>query len=65
MINELPPRGSVTKIVEQLVAGIRSGMSYSGARTISELQKFAEFVQITNNGLKESGPHGLGLTAAR
>ena len=53
----VPYRGSVEKIFEDLQNGIRSGLSYSGARTISELASTAEFIKQTNSGLTESRTH--------
>lgn len=51
--------GSLQEILESLTAGIRSGFTYSGARNITELWKNAEFIQITNAGLKESFAHDV------
>src|SRR3989344_1810052 len=50
-------KGPVRNIVEDLCAGIRSGLTYSGAKNIEELWKNAQFVQITNAGYRESQPH--------
>lgn len=55
----VPYRGTVTEVLRQLLGGLRSGMSYSGARTIKELQEKAEFVQITAAGIKESHAHDV------
>ncbi|HPV70972.1 MAG TPA: IMP dehydrogenase [Candidatus Magasanikbacteria bacterium] len=55
----IPYKGSLTELVGQLVGGLKSGMSYTNSHTISELQMNADFVQITNAGLRESGPHDL------
>ena len=55
----IPYKGMVQEVVKQLVGGLRSGMSYSGARTIAELQKNAEFMRITSAGYKESLPHDI------
>lgn len=52
-------KGSVVDVLDFLCAGIRSGLSYAGARTIPELWKKAKFVQITNAGLRESGAHDV------
>lgn len=57
----VPYRGSVVEIVNQLVGGLRSGMSYAGAYTIPELQANAEFIPITLAGLQESKPHDVEL----
>jgi len=55
----VPYRGKVADVVSQLVGGLRSGMSYCGARTIPELWENAEFVRITPAGLRESLPHDV------
>ena len=55
----VPYRGSVTKILESLERGLRSGLSYSGARTIPELHASSEFVVQTSAGLGESRTHIL------
>lgn len=55
----IPYKGRVQEVVRQLVGGLRSGMSYSGAKTIAELQKNAEFMRITSAGYKESLPHDI------
>ncbi len=55
----IPYKGRVEEVVKQLVGGLRSGMSYSGAHTISELQRNAEFMRITSAGHKESLPHDI------
>jgi IMP dehydrogenase len=55
----IPYKGPVTPIVTQLAAGIRSGLSYSGARNITELREKAEWLRVTSNGLRESVPHLL------
>jgi IMP dehydrogenase len=55
----VPYRGPVEDILHQLVGGVRSGLSYAGARTIPELQETAEFIGLTPAGLKESGPHDV------
>jgi IMP dehydrogenase len=55
----VPYKGAVSEIVSQLVGGLRSGMSYTNSRKISELKSNAEFVQITPAGQRESGPHDL------
>jgi IMP dehydrogenase len=55
----VPYRGKAADVTAQLVGGLRSGMSYCGARTIEELQARAEFIQITQAGMKESLPHDV------
>jgi len=41
------------------VGGLRSGLSYGGARTIEELQRHAEFIEITSAGVRESDSHDV------
>ena len=55
----VPYRGHVREIVYQLVGGLRSGLSYGGARTIQELQTAAEFIEISAAGARESGSHDV------
>lgn len=52
-------KGPVKEVIENLTAGIRSGLSYSGAKNIKELQQKARFIQITAAGLRESLPHDV------
>lgn len=55
----VPYKGAASVILRQLVGGLRSGMSYSGATTIDEMHKKAKFVRMTGAGLKESGFHDI------
>lgn len=55
----VPYKGSVKKVILDLVDGIRSGFSYGGATNLNQLQSNAEFVRITNAGYTESIPHGI------
>ena len=58
---QVPYRGHLTSVADQLVGGLRAAMGYCGARTIGELQE-ARFIQITGAGLKESHPHDVQMT---
>ena len=58
---QVPFRGPLSAVADQLVGGLRMAMGYCGARTIAELQE-ARFVQITSAGLKESHPHDVQMT---
>jgi IMP dehydrogenase len=55
----VPYRGAVGEILYQLVGGLRSGLSYGGAQDICELQRNAEFVEITAAGVRESRSHDV------
>jgi IMP dehydrogenase len=52
-------KGPVTAILGDLTRGIRSGLSYSGVRTIPELQAKARFIRQTASGQTESATHIL------
>jgi IMP dehydrogenase len=58
---QVPFRGPLSAVADQLVGGLRMAMGYCGARTIEELKE-ARFVQITSAGLKESHPHDVQMT---
>ena len=53
-----PVTGSANALLDDLLGGIRSGMTYGGARTIEELQMKAEFVEVTNSYQEESNTRG-------
>jgi IMP dehydrogenase len=55
----VPCRGPVEDILHDLARGIRSGLSYSAARTIGELQAKARFIKQTTSGQLESATHIL------
>ena len=55
-------KGTVAEMVTQLVGGLRSGMGYTGCRSIQELQENAKFVRITSAGLRESHVHDVIIT---
>lgn len=58
----VPYKGDVSDIVFQIIGGLRSGMGYVGAATIADLRENAQFVRITNAGLRESHPHDVQIT---
>jgi IMP dehydrogenase len=58
----VPVNGTVEEAIIQLVGGIKSGMYYTGAKTIKELWEKARFIQITQASLKESHPHSILIT---
>ncbi|PUA31876.1 MAG: IMP dehydrogenase [Candidatus Terraquivivens tikiterensis] len=55
----VPYRGSASELLKQLVAALRAGMSYCGARNIRELWDKAKFISISEAGIKESYPHDV------
>ncbi|WP_295163457.1 IMP dehydrogenase [uncultured Brachyspira sp.] len=56
-------KGHIADVVYQIVGGIRAGMGYIGAKDIETLQKKAEFIRITNQGLAESHVHDVKITS--
>jgi IMP dehydrogenase len=58
----VPYKGSLAMNVYQMLGGIRSGMGYTGCRTVEELRKNASFVRITPSGLRESHVHDVIIT---
>jgi len=58
----VPFKGPLSDVVFQLMGGLRSGMGYVGANTLTELRAKARFVRITAGGLKESHPHDVVIT---
>ncbi|MCB8991997.1 MAG: IMP dehydrogenase [Ardenticatenaceae bacterium] len=59
---QVPYKGKLADVVFQMMGGLRSGMGYVGARNLAELREKAQFVRITNAGLRESHPHGVLIT---
>ena len=55
-------KGSLSEIVYQYVGGLRSGMGYCGAADIAALQREAQFIKISNAGIKESHAHDIEIT---
>lgn len=58
----VPFKGNLYEVVYQLAGGLKSGMGYCGAPTISDLHN-AKFVRITNAGILESHPHDVSITS--
>jgi len=58
----VPYRGPLSDNIHQLMGGLRSGMGYTGCRTLKELQENGQFVRITNAGLRESHVHDVTIT---
>ena len=51
-----PVQGTAQELIDQLLGGLRSGLTYGGARNIKELQRKAEFVEVLASYLRESHP---------
>ncbi len=57
----VPFKGTLAEVMVQYIGGLRAGMGYCGAATIADLQN-AQFVRITNSGIRESHPHNITIT---
>jgi len=62
IVGRVPYKGMLSMVIQQLVGGLKAGMGYVGAKTIRELKEKAEFVQISQAGLKESHVHDVIIT---
>jgi len=54
---KIPCKGPVKNVIQDLIGGLRSGMTYCGAYTLDEIQRKAQFVEITNAGTLEGRAH--------
>ena len=59
---QVPYKGPARDVVHQLVGGIKAAMGYTGSRTLEDLRANAQFVRITNAGLRESHVHDVSIT---
>tara|TARA_B100001079_G_scaffold240127_1_gene224807 strand:+ start:1 stop:1464 length:1464 start_codon:yes stop_codon:yes gene_type:complete len=58
----VPYKGFVLNVVNQLVGGLRQSMGYIGCKTIPDMHKDSQFVEITNAGMTESHVHDVMIT---
>jgi IMP dehydrogenase len=59
---QVPYKGPADAVLHQLVGGVKAAMGYTGAATLDEFRARAEFVRITNAGLRESHVHDVTIT---
>ena len=59
---QVPYKGPLSALVEQLVGGLRSGMGYCGTANLKELQEGSRFIRISQAGLRESHVHDVIIT---
>ena len=59
---QVPYKGPARDVLHQLVGGLKAAMGYTGAATLADLKARAQFVQITNAGLRESHVHDVTIT---
>tara|TARA_B100000963_G_scaffold138149_1_gene120235 strand:+ start:490 stop:1953 length:1464 start_codon:yes stop_codon:yes gene_type:complete len=58
----VPFKGWVVNVINQLIGGIRQSMGYVGCKSIAEMHKETQFVEITNAGITESHVHDVMIT---
>ncbi len=59
---QVPFKGPAADVIHQLVGGVKAAMGYTGSATIADLQERAQFIRITNAGLRESHVHDVTIT---
>jgi len=58
----VPFKGWVVNVIDQLIGGIRQSMGYVGCKSIKQMHKETQFVEITNAGITESHVHDVMIT---
>ena len=58
----VPFKGWVVNVIDQLIGGIKQSMGYVGCKSIEEMHKEPQFVEITNAGITESHVHDVMIT---
>jgi IMP dehydrogenase len=58
----VPYKGPLSRVIDQLVGGLRAGMGYCGTKTIEDLRQKGRFIRVTPAGLREGHPHGVIIT---
>jgi IMP dehydrogenase len=58
----VPYKGSMAKIIHQLMGGLRASMGYTGCASLEEMRTRAQFVRVTNAGVRESHVHDVNIT---
>ena len=59
---QVPYKGQVSMVLNQLIGGLRSSMGYTGNENIKKMKTNCEFIKITSSGLKESHVHDVTIT---
>jgi len=59
---QVPYKGPVSIVLNQLIGGLRSSMGYTGNENIKKMKTNCEFIKITSSGLKESHVHDVTIT---
>ena len=62
IVGRVPFKGDLNESIHQFVGGLRAGMGYCGAKSITMLKANGKFITITSAGMKESHPHDISIT---
>jgi IMP dehydrogenase len=62
IVGRVPYKGTLHEVIYQIIGGLRAGMGYCGASTVSDLQR-AKFIRMSPAGIRESHPHGITITS--
>ena len=58
----VPYKGTLVRVISQMMGGLRSSMGYTGCATIDEMRTKPQFIRITNAGMRESHVHDVTIT---
>ncbi|MDP1676652.1 MAG: IMP dehydrogenase [Bacteroidota bacterium] len=58
----VPFKGELNATVYQMVGGLRAAMGYCGAENIAAMKEKAQFMKMSDAGLRESHPHDILIT---
>lgn len=58
----VPYSGTLGEVVYQIVGGLRAAMGYTGCSDIEALATNAQFIQVTDSGVREGHPHDVSIT---
>lgn len=58
----VPFKGELSATVYQMVGGLRAAMGYCGAENILAMKEKAQFMKMSDAGLRESHPHDILIT---
>lgn len=58
----VPYKGSVLKVLQQLLGGLRSGMGYAGCADIAKMKTQAKLVRVSDAGVREGHVHDVTIT---
>ena len=58
----VPYKGTLVRVISQMMGGLRSSMGYTGCATIDEMRTKPRFIRITNAGMRESHVHDVTIT---